>query len=273
MRCDVGLVQIRAHKLVLSSASPVFHDLLKNNPHPSPLIYMRGIKTEELQAIVDFVYCGQASVDRKDLTAFLALAEELQLKGLTDHSQKNQKLHGCEEAVEQIQKYRSKKSAPGEDEIRKHGVGTIQTDNERKTFGRIDNNRDNEMLKTQFEPFLDCEEESPPSKSPSTMEAVENFHDQIELTKTRLSPSSIDGEIFHQQIEVMMSRKSDTFLYDSKKVAWTCNLCGKQGTQGQIKRHIEAKHITGVRHKCDLCHKTSKSRYALKVHKKRNHDF
>ena len=140
-----------------------------------------------------------------------------------------------------------------------------------KTVGRIDNNRDNEMLKTQFEPFLDCEEESPP-KSASKMGA-ENFHDQIELTGTRLSPSSIDGEIFHQQIEVMMSKKSDTFLYDSKKVAWTCNLCGKQGTHGQIKRHIEAKHITGVRHKCDLCHKTSKSRYALKVHKKRNHDF
>ena len=74
MRCDIGLVQIGAHKLVLSSASPVFQDLLKNNPHPSPLIYMRGIKTEVLQAIVDFVYCGQASVDRKDLTAFLALA-------------------------------------------------------------------------------------------------------------------------------------------------------------------------------------------------------
>ena len=266
MRCDIGLVQIGAHKLVLSSASPVFHDLLKNNPHSSPLIYMRGIKTEELQAIVDFVYCGQASVDQKDLAAFLALAAELQLKGLTDHSKKNQKLRGCEEVVGQ-----SKKNAPAEDEIPKHGVGINETDNESKTFGRIHNNRDNGMLKTQFEPFLDCEEESPPSKSPSTME-VENFH-QIELTKTRLSPSSIDGEIFHQQIEVMMSRKSDTFLYDSKKVAWTCNLCGKQGTHGQIKRHIEAKHITGVRHKCDLCHKTSKSRYALKVHKKRNHDF
>ena len=267
MRCDVGLVQLGAHKLVLSTASPVFHDLLKNNPHPSPLIYMRGIKTEELQAIVDFVYCGQASVDRKDLAAFLALAAELQLKGLTDHSKNNQKLRGCEKAVGQ-----SKKNAPGEDEIPKHGVGTIETDNESKTFGRIDNNRDNEILKTQFEPFLDCEEESPPSKSPSKM-GVENFHHQIELTGTRLSPSSIDGEIFHQQIEVMMTRKSDTFLYDSKKVAWTCNMCGKQGTHGQIKRHIEAKHITGVRHKCDLCHKTSKSRYALKVHKKRNHDF
>ena len=268
MRCDVGLVQLGAHKLVLSTASPVFHDLLKNNPHPSPLVYMRGIRSEELQAIVDFVYCGQARVDRKDLAAFLALAAELQLKGLTDHSKNNQKLHGCEEAAGQIQKDKSKKNAPGEDEIPKHGVGTIENDNKI----RIDNNRDNEMLKTQFEPFLDCEEESPPSKSASKM-GVENFRDQIELTKTRLSPSSIDGEIFHQQIEEMMSKKSDTFLYDSKKVAWTCNLCGKEGTHGQIKRHIEAKHITGVRHKCDLCHKTSKSRYALKVHKKRNHDF
>ena len=268
MRCDVGLVQLGAHKLVLSTASPVFHDLLKNNPHPSPLVYMRGIRSEELQAIVDFVYCGQARVDRKDLAAFLALAAELQLKGLTDHSKNNQKLHGCEEAAGQIQKDKSKKNAPGEDEIPKHGVGTIETDNESKTFGRIDNNRDNEILKTQFEPFLDCEEESPPSRL-----GVENFHQQIEVTKTRLSPSSIDGEIFHQQIEEMMSKKSDTFLYDSKKVAWTCNLCGKEGTHGQIKRHIEAKHITGVRHKCDLCHKTSKSRHALKVHKKRNHDF
>ena len=42
---------------------------------------MRGTKSENLLAIIDFLYCGKANVDQKDLDSFLAIAEEIQLKG------------------------------------------------------------------------------------------------------------------------------------------------------------------------------------------------
>ena len=47
------------------------------------MIYMRGVKSEEMSAIMDFLYHGEASVFQENLETFLAVAEELKLNGLT----------------------------------------------------------------------------------------------------------------------------------------------------------------------------------------------
>ena len=71
-----------AHKVILAASSPFFRNLLKMNKHPHPLIYMRGVKSENLLAVVDFLYRGEANVYQENLDSFLAIAEEFQLKGL-----------------------------------------------------------------------------------------------------------------------------------------------------------------------------------------------
>ena len=76
--------QFEAHKMILASSSPFFMEVLRKNKHPHPLIYMRGVKAEELLAMLDFLYFGEASVNQESLEAFLSLAEELELKGLTN---------------------------------------------------------------------------------------------------------------------------------------------------------------------------------------------
>ena len=43
LACEDGK-QIEAHRVVLCSSCIFFRDLLKKNPHPHPLVYMRGIK-------------------------------------------------------------------------------------------------------------------------------------------------------------------------------------------------------------------------------------
>lgn len=43
---------------------------------------MRGVKSVDLLAIVDFLYHGEANVFQESLDSFLAIAEELELKGL-----------------------------------------------------------------------------------------------------------------------------------------------------------------------------------------------
>ena len=85
---DVTLVcadgqQMEAHKVILASASPFFNNLLKKNKKPHPLIFMRGVKYDELTAVVDFLYCGETNVYQENLDAFLSIAGDLQLKGLT----------------------------------------------------------------------------------------------------------------------------------------------------------------------------------------------
>ena len=80
--CEDGQ-QVEAHKVVLVASSPFFLNILKRNKHPHPLIYMRGVRPENLMAMVDFFYHGEANVYQENLDSFLVLAEELQMKGLT----------------------------------------------------------------------------------------------------------------------------------------------------------------------------------------------
>ena len=78
---------LQAHKVILSASSPFFKKLFKVHKHPQPLIYMRGIKSSELIAMIDFIYLGEASIFQEQLESFLALAEELELDGLTGSSE------------------------------------------------------------------------------------------------------------------------------------------------------------------------------------------
>ena len=50
---DVTLVcgqgkQVEAHKVILAGSSPFFQNILKTYIHPHPIIYMRGVKEDEL---------------------------------------------------------------------------------------------------------------------------------------------------------------------------------------------------------------------------------
>ena len=82
LACEDGQ-QVEAHKVILAASSPFLQKLLGGMKHPHPLIYMRGVKFDTLLAIVDFLYRGEANVFQDHLDSFLAIAKELQLKGLT----------------------------------------------------------------------------------------------------------------------------------------------------------------------------------------------
>ena len=93
---DVTLIgednkRILAHKFVLASSSPIFSNILKENQHPNPLIYLRGIKDIHLSAIIEFMYQGEVNISQNDIEAFLSLAEEFQLKGLIGEGEEMQK--------------------------------------------------------------------------------------------------------------------------------------------------------------------------------------
>ena len=88
LACDDGQ-QLEAHKVILASSSPFFQKLLVRNKHQHPVIYMRRVKYDDLLAVLDFLYRGEANVSQADLDSFLALAEDLQLKGLMGKGDEN----------------------------------------------------------------------------------------------------------------------------------------------------------------------------------------
>ena len=53
--------------------------------------------------------------------------------------------------------------------------------------------------------------------------------------------------------------------------AYVCQVCGKEGLNMNIKRHVEANHIEGISIPCNLCKKSSSSGDALLHHKVKHH--
>jgi len=76
---------LEAHKVILSASSPVFKDIIKQNKHPHPLIYMKGMKAKDLVSIIDFIYYGEVNIYQEDLRRFLNSAADLQIKGLAEN--------------------------------------------------------------------------------------------------------------------------------------------------------------------------------------------
>ncbi len=86
---------IRAHRVILSSCSPFFASVLAKQARAAgpgagllaalvhPVIYLRGVTGQDLRNVLDFMYHGEVNVAQEDLDAFLAVAEELKIKGLT----------------------------------------------------------------------------------------------------------------------------------------------------------------------------------------------
>ena len=82
LACEDGQ-QMKAHKVILAASSPFFEKILQRSKHPHPLIYLKGFQSKYFSPIMDFLYFGEANVYQEDLDSFLALAEDIQLKGLT----------------------------------------------------------------------------------------------------------------------------------------------------------------------------------------------
>ena len=76
-----GQRQLRAHKFVLSACSSVFKSILKyNSAESNPLIILRGIRYEDMEAILQFMYQGETCVSKDRIKDFMKTAEELEVK-------------------------------------------------------------------------------------------------------------------------------------------------------------------------------------------------
>ena len=84
---DVTLVndddlEISVHKIILSSISPVLRKLFERRPQEQPILFLRGVKSDHLRALVDYIYTGEASIDVNNLNEFIQVGKDLKIVGM-----------------------------------------------------------------------------------------------------------------------------------------------------------------------------------------------
>merc|ERR1712129_21411 len=229
LACEDGQ-QVEAHKVILATSSPFFHNMLRRNKHPHPLIYMRGVKSEDLVAIVDFLYRGEANVYQENIEAFLQIAQELNLKGLTGSNPEEE--NGVEEPK--------------------------LTDSNKKPTRKNNSSYKNRIEDSSFNDESVLDQHYSETKEDVGTLVVQNNHP--------LSATNINNiQELEEQVKIMMT-KSENRTADGKQFAYTCTVCGKEGFRGSTKDHIEANHLEGVSIPCTSCEKTFRTRGALRKH-------
>ena len=75
---------VRAHKLVLSASSEYFQTIFRKCWKENTVIVLKSLSQPQLSSLLlDFIYNGEVKIDQDNLNPFLAVAEELKIKGLT----------------------------------------------------------------------------------------------------------------------------------------------------------------------------------------------
>ncbi|KAK7870240.1 hypothetical protein R5R35_003508 [Gryllus longicercus] len=73
---------VKAHKVVLSACSSYFELLFSQESEKNPIVILKDVKFQELEAAINFMYRGEVEVCEDRLAAFLEVADSLQIKGL-----------------------------------------------------------------------------------------------------------------------------------------------------------------------------------------------
>ena len=240
---DVTLVceenkQIEAHRTILAASSPVFNTVLKQNKHSHPMIYMRGLKLKDLDSMIEFIYHGEATVLQEDLEGFLALAKELQLKGLAGS--------------------KNEEGFKNETKDTFHQPLNIKANN--KSIPET-NNTEKQKIKCEINQSLNDPLEN------VNVAGETNLIDKRSFSMSTSKTSENKREDLRATIDSMMER-----VYGpGGEKAVKCKVCGRETKKRtHMARHVEI-HITGVSYSCNMCEAVKGSYNSLNVHKSRVH--
>jgi len=288
LACDDD--QIKAHKLILSACSPFFSEVLRRNPHPHPLLYLKGVKGSDIQGVLNFMYHGEVNVAQEELNTFLAIAEDLRVKGLTqsDASQSSQPSH---------------KPKPERDSGHQQRKDLKQLNNQpppRQAVAEESPDDIVEFVPVKHEPlevpavvhphgkesFAIQPTARPTASNPNTEIVAQDMvfedetnYDEYGQYQDDEYVQNVGGDWDVGGTKGGMDRNS-LLKYvvqntDGAAHQYQCTVCGKSNAQkNNVLKHIESIHFPDAfQYECEVCFKPLKSKSALYLHKSRCHSY
>jgi len=281
-----GSRQVEAHKLILSACSPFFRTVLKQNPHQHPLLYLKGVEFQDMQAVLNFMYHGEVNVAQEELNSFLSVAEDLQVKGLTQnkssqsstqhqqpeqarsrHLKQHQQSINSEHSIRRacINSYKNSQQQQEGDvqevevhEIKKEPQATIPqaqdylSSDPLTTQGHIDTDSHNTGLQMAM------------SNTDENESYIEEDYDygQYDVQAEGMAGYQIQGVVPTQDVVEAFAEKIE------RSGKYSCKLCGfVTRDKYNIRWHLEGKHELGSGYECDICKKGLKTKKQLTQHR------
>jgi len=279
-----GSRQVEAHKLILSACSPFFRTVLKQNPHQHPLLYLKGVEFQDMQAVLNFMYHGEVNVAQEELNSFLSVAEDLQVKGLTQN--KSFQHQQPEQPRSRHQKQQRKST------ISDHSGGRASItryENSQQLEGDVQEVEVHEIKKEPQATIPQAQEYI--SSDPLTTQGhidtdttQTNSHNtglQMAMSTTDETYREEDYDYGHYDIQAEgmsdyqaqgLGPTQDVVEAFAEKIErsgkYSCKLCGfVTRDKYNIRWHLEGKHELGSGYECDICKKGLKTKKQLTQHR------
>lgn len=258
--------QIEAHKVILSACSPFFRTVLKRNRHEHPLLYLKGVKYVDLVAVLNFMYHGEVNVAQEELNSFLAVAEDLRVKGLTQNntgtSQRKESPTPKRAPPEPIPPPKRPRplppqAPPPEDDDIQEVMPSVKSEP-----------RDLSATNQQSYPAQpDVGHQSLAQVEEYAEEAYEEDYGQYEdgaESYAMMGQAGAEGNKGNLDLVYLSFQKLDVNLYQCLKCPKTCV------QKHHMINHIENQHFPG-NYQCQYCGKLFNSHNSRHVHIKRTH--
>ena len=226
---DVTLVseegeKMEAHKVILAFSSPFFMELLSENKHPHPLIYMRGLKSDVLLALSEFLYFGETNLVQEKLDEFLSLAAELKLKGLVRDEEQDNKGSSSKPKTSNMKLVKKNPISEAVSSVETNIQTQLDTHTYANTKVEQAQNENNENLEAQIRSMISSSDESLRSAGMSGRGMVHT----CKVCGKRGENSNIRRHIESMHIA---------------GVAQVCNICGQiASSRIRLQRHIYENH-------------------------------
>jgi len=295
LACDDD--QIQAHKLILSACSPFFRTILRRNRHEHPLLYLKGVKYADLVSVLNFMYHGEVNVAQEELNSFLAVAEDLKVKGLTQNNSEGKKQHDAPTLRPTEPPVPPRVRGGPNDTIhppKRPRPATASMPQPPPSNYHQEDEDIQEVVPIKMEPATMPQEiqhtqaqAAPPLESYNTAPREQDManagvvadpnmeyggedygdyggydagYDGAGLDHSGLGQADQDG---NKDVSVFMSSLVD----ETGEEKWQCLVCNKICKRKYILRdHVESHHFTNSGHSCHLCGNKYKTKNSLQKH-------
>ena len=270
-------IHFKAHKFLLGACSPELKQLLFNNPHPHPSIYLKDVPSQALKSILYFIYHGETKLPFTQMEKFFETGRKLQIKQLTGTLLVNNNDQATEKTETEM----------------KNTLNSVVTETHHleKDYSKISSLKDEYDTAENSKAIrvFKCGECKGEYKDKSTLNKhIKGMHggvtyicDTCDYKAAQMGNLKVHKEVTHEGVRYSCAdcTYKTAYLGHLKRhkesihegVRYYCNECEYKATdRGNLRRHINAKH-EGVKFSCDECEYKTVQKYRLVKHKELNH--